>query len=123
MNACPQTTALTPEQFDRSARSPRSAVVDLRESDERVAAGVIRGSILVPRGRLEFAADPSSPQFDCRLGPDRNVLLYCNDGARSALAASTLRMLGYRSVAHLDGGLHEWSSAGFPVEAKFVSPY
>jgi rhodanese-related sulfurtransferase len=115
--------ALTPKQFALQARSPRAVVVDLREADERVAAGTIRGSALVPRGLLEFAADPSSPQHDDRLQPDREVLLYCSDGSRSALAASTLLTLGYRTVAHLEGGLEAWTRAGFPVDARFTSPY
>ena len=123
MIAIDRLSALAPAEFDRQARTPGSVVVDLREADERIASGVIRGSILIPRGLLEFAADPSSSYHDARLSPDQLILLYCTDGARSALAAQTLGTLGYRSVAHLDGGLDAWTAAGSAVDTRFVSPY
>ena len=91
-------------------------LVDLREPDERAQHGAIPGAVPAPRGMLEFWADPASayhrPEFD----PNRRVILHCASGGRSALAADTLRQLGYENVAHLDGGFAAWKAAGRPVE-------
>jgi rhodanese-related sulfurtransferase len=90
-------------------------LVDVREPWERENQGVIEGAVHVPRGMLEFYADPSSPAHVPDLSPDRRVILHCASGGRSALAAVTLAAMGYRDVAHLDGGLAAWRQAGLPV--------
>jgi rhodanese-related sulfurtransferase len=91
-------------------------LVDVREPDERAENGAIPGAVHAPRGMLEFYADPSSkyhrPEFD----PSGRVILHCAAGARSALAADTLRQMGYTNVAHLDGGFTAWKGSGQPVE-------
>ena len=90
-------------------------LVDVREQDERVRNGTILGSVHVPRGVLEFAADPTSPWHDPLLEPGRRTLLFCAVGARSALDGAALRRLGYRDVAHLAGGLDAWKREGLPL--------
>ena len=65
---------------------------------------------------LEFYADPTSPYHRLEFDPARRTILYCASGGRSALAARTLRDLGYADVAHLDGGLKAWIAAGLPTE-------
>lgn len=114
---------LSPAEFAAEAEREDAVVVDLREADERVTQGSIPGAIPIPRGMLEFRADPSSPYHDERLRPDRPVRLHCASGGRSALAAAALHSLGYRDVAHLDGGFTAWSAAGYPVTGKASSPY
>jgi len=106
---------LEPGAFADLATAPDAVIVDIREADERVE-GTIPGAIHVPRGMLEFCADPTSPYHDDRLRPDRRVLLHCASGGRSALAAATLQDMGYTDVAHLDGGITAWKDAGKPVE-------
>jgi rhodanese-related sulfurtransferase len=90
-------------------------LVDLREPEERARTGAIPNSIHAARGMLEFYADPTNayhrPEFD----PDQRTILYCASGGRSALAATTLQQLGYRDVAHLDGGIKAWLEAGKPI--------
>lgn len=90
---------------------PEVTIVDIREPAE-VASGRIPGALCVPRGLLEFKADPTSPVHDATLDPRRRMILYCASGGRSALAAVTLRELGYGDVAHLDGGFVAWTDAG-----------
>ena len=116
-------TVLTPEQFATEADNPRILVVDLREADERVTNGSIAHAIHVPRGLLEFRADPTNAGHDPRLRPDLRVLLYCSDGARSALADASLHNLGYTNVAHLQGGLVAWNAAHLPLVGRMPSPY
>lgn len=89
-------------------------LVDIREPQEQDDHGVIPGAVLAPRGMLEFWADPTSPYHREEFDPAARVILYCASGGRSALAAVTLRRLGYRA-AHLDGGLTAWKERGRPV--------
>lgn len=111
------------EDFAREARREDIVVVDLREPDERVTTGTIAGAVAIPRGMLEFRADPTSSYHDRRLGPDGRVLLHCASGGRSALAARTLAEMGYTDVAHLEGGMDAWVEAGEPVVNRATSPY
>ncbi|MBW3669778.1 MAG: rhodanese-like domain-containing protein [Actinobacteria bacterium] len=105
---------LTPDDVEREL-AEGAVVVDLRESEE-LAGGRIPGAVHVPRGMLEFRADPSSSYHDAALDPSARVILHCAAGGRSALAAATLKEMGYENVAHLDGGFGAWQSAGKPVE-------
>jgi rhodanese-related sulfurtransferase len=91
-------------------------LVDLRETSERDETGAIPGAVHVPRGLLEFKADPSSPAHHPDLNPTRRTILYCASGGRSALAAVSLTSLGYVDVAHLDGGIQAWRAAGRSTE-------
>jgi rhodanese-related sulfurtransferase len=91
-------------------------LVDLREDSERRTTDAIPGSLHVPRGMIEFKADPDAPTHLADLDPARRTILYCAAGARSALAAVTLQTLGYTDVAHLDGGMGAWLASGRPTE-------
>ena len=91
-------------------------LVDLREPAELTEAGRIPGSVHVPRGMLEFRADPTSPYHQDGFDPERRIILHCATGGRSALAAAALQDMGYNNVAHLDGGFKAWAEAGLPIE-------
>ena len=101
---------------DEEVRSGKAVLVDLRDSDERQANGSIPGAVHVPRGMLEFRADPESPYHETALDPSKRVILHCASGGRSALGAATLKQMGYQNVAHLDGGINAWKEAGRPTE-------
>lgn len=96
-------------------------VVDVVEPDEFEAAH-IPGAVNIPRGWLEFKADPTCPVYDERIAPDKPVLLSCTIGGRSALAAVALLELGYEDVTHLKGGFEAWKSTGYPVERPEAVP-
>lgn len=104
---------LTPDQV-QSEVAKGAVLVDVREDAER-AQRAIPGSLHVTRGMLEFKADPASPAHLPQLDPNRRVILHCASGGRSALAAMTLKQLGFDHVAHLDGGMGAWIAAGKPV--------
>ena len=106
---------LTPDMV--SAEAGTALLVDLREPEEIRNSGLIPGAIHAPRGMLEFYADPTSPYHRAEFNPERRTILYCASGGRSALAAETLKGLGYSNVAHLDGGLKAWQAAGMPIVA------
>ena len=93
-------------------------LIDIREPHE-FERGHIPGAVLSPRGLLEFeihglvertATDPDvTPE-------DRDIVLYCGTGGRSALAADTLDRMGYRNVRSMDGGIVAWAAAHLPVD-------
>lgn len=89
--------------------------VDVRDPGEVTASGKVAGAINVPRGMLEFRADPASPYHDPALDPERTVVLYCASGGRAALAGKALQDLGYKDVRHM-GGFKDWTAKGLPVE-------
>ncbi len=91
-------------------------VVDIREQVEREQLGVISGAVHVPRGLLEFIADPDSPMHRADFDLDRRIVLHCATGGRSALAAVALKELGFSNVAHHEPGFSGWASDGRPVE-------
>jgi len=115
---------VNPQQLQGLLESSEDLLlVDVRESSEH-EQGHIRGALLVPRGILEAAADPGYPKHLPELSSarDRNIVLYCATGGRSALAADTLQLMGFRNVSSLDGGYARWEQEGLPVakEARYV---
>ncbi len=109
-------TNLTPEQVAAELAQGDALLVDVREPEERAQNGAIPNAVHAARGMLEFYADPTSPYHRPEFDPDRRVVLHCASGGRSALAAATLKQMGYTNVAHLDGGFNAWKGAGKPVE-------
>lgn len=107
--------SLTPDDVI-AARSEGTLIVDLREEDELHVGGWIRDSVWAPRGMLEFWADPSDRRHRIEFDPERPLILYCSTGERSAMAAATLRSMGFRDVRVLEGGIEAWKRRGLPVE-------
>jgi rhodanese-related sulfurtransferase len=91
----------------------RAVALDVREPVEWEHH--IAGAVQVPRGLLEFAADPTSPRHKPELDPARRVIVYCRSGARAVLAGVTLKTLGFADVANLGGGITAWKAAGLPL--------
>jgi rhodanese-related sulfurtransferase len=107
---------LSPDQVARELDAGLALLVDIREERELVTTGSIVPSIHASRGLLEFYADPTSPMHLEEMDPGRRIILASSTGNRSALAAKTLKELGFRNVAHLEGGIRAWIDQGFPVE-------
>ncbi|TDL78356.1 sulfurtransferase [Palleronia sediminis] len=93
-------------------------VLDVREPSELESDGAIDGAVHVPRGMLEMQADPDTGKSNARLtglrGSEGRVHVLCASGARAAMAADTLRVMGYRATV-IEGGLEGWKKAGLPV--------
>ncbi len=90
--------------------------VDVREGGE-VAKGKIPGSVHVPRGVLEFIADPESPMHNEALSSEKHLVIYCASGGRSALAGKTLKEMGAGKVTNMLGGITAWREAGGDIES------
>jgi rhodanese-related sulfurtransferase len=104
---------LSPAQASTEIAAGGVVVLDVREPVEWEAH--IAGAIQVPRGVLEFVADPSSPRHREELNPASRIVVYCRSGHRAALATSSLKAMGFENVANLDGGLAGWKAAGLPT--------
>jgi rhodanese-related sulfurtransferase len=90
-------------------------VVDVRDAMEVRSTGKVAGALHVSRGVLEFQADPELPSHNKALDKAKTVIVYCASGSRSALAAKTLKDLGYAQVYN-GGGFMELAQGGVPIE-------
>lgn len=106
---------ITPAQARDMIAKGEALVVDVRDTPELAASGKVAGALHVPRGMLEFRADPASPYHDNKFAGDKTIILYCASGGRSALAGKTLKDLGYERVYNL-GAFKDWAEAGGAVE-------
>ncbi|NIP16499.1 MAG: rhodanese-like domain-containing protein, partial [Pseudomonadales bacterium] len=96
---------------DAMAEDRDLLLLDIREIQERVDLGTIPGSVHVPRGMLEFWADPASPYFRDYFQEDRRTVVFCAGGGRSVLAVKALQDMGFTNVAHLEPGFGGWKKA------------
>lgn len=91
-------------------------LLDLREIQELVDQGTIPGAKHVPRGMMEFWADPSSPYARDYFEENRRTIVFCAGGGRSVYAVKALEDMGFRNVAHLASGFGGWKAAGEEIE-------
>jgi rhodanese-related sulfurtransferase len=96
--------------------------IDIRDVRELEREGVIPGAFHAPRGMLEFWVDPASPYHKPLFGENKQFVLFCAMGWRSALATKTLQDMGLDKVAHIEGGFTAWKDAGAPVDTKPQKP-
>ena len=99
----------------RTAQSSGALMVDLRDVREIKREGKMPGSYHVPRGMLEFWIDPQSPYYNEVFGEDREFILSCASGGRSALSTKTLQDMGLPRVAHIETGFAGWKEDGMPI--------
>jgi rhodanese-related sulfurtransferase len=92
-------------------------IVDIRSHEQRVANGVVPGSLRVHRNVLEWRVDPSSGWWDERFGAfDGPLIVMCQEGYSSSMAAATLQRLGFTRATDMVGGFEAWAGAGLPTE-------
>jgi rhodanese-related sulfurtransferase len=107
---------LTPDQANR-ALDDRAFLIDIRTETQRATDGTVPGATFIPRNVLEWRLDPSSPSRDPSLAmPDALVVVMCDEGYQSSLAAATLKELGLDRATDVVGGFQAWRAAGLPVE-------
>lgn len=101
---------------DTGEETPTTVIVDIRDHRELYLKGKIPGAVHAPRGMLEFWVDPASEYHRPVFDPSRRYILYCAGGGRSALAAKTMKDMGYPRVAHLETGFEGWDAADYGIE-------
>jgi rhodanese-related sulfurtransferase len=108
---------LGPEET-RAALEAGGVLVDIRPHELRAADGYVPGSVHVPRNVLEWRCAPSSEARDPAISdPARRVVIMCDEGYQSSLAAAVLHDLGLPLATDLDGGYQAWRAAGLPVSS------
>ena len=91
-------------------------IIDIREKGELDKTGRIENSNHIPRGMLEFWLDPDGPYFKSgKLDMSKEMVLFCAGGLRSALAAKSLKEMGFENVSHIDGGFAAISQSDFKI--------
>ncbi len=91
-------------------------LIDIREINELENTGKVEGSSHIPRGMLEVYLDPNSPVFqNGQLDQNKEFILFCAGGVRSALAVKSLKDMGYQKVSHIDGGFGSISRSKFKI--------
>jgi rhodanese-related sulfurtransferase len=108
------------EAHRRLQDDPNTLVVDVRDLANRRASGMVEGAIGISSGTLPFVADTEVPEEwrDPRLQDrSRPVITVCDLGPMSAMAAKTLKDMGFENVSYLEGGTQAWKEAGFPTES------
>ena len=106
---------IAPAEVAALVADGKAVVVDVRDGTEVQASGKVKGARHVPRGLLEFKADPESPMYDPAFQREKTIVVYCASGGRSALAGKTLKDMGYADVRNL-GGFQDWANSGGAVE-------
>ena len=91
-------------------------LIDIREINELENTGRVEGASHIPRGMLEVYLDPNSPIIQNeQIDKNKELILFCAGGVRSALAVKSLKEMGYEKISHIDGGFAVMSSSGFKI--------
>ena len=104
------------EQAYQMLQDKNCNLIDIRESNEIENTGRVEGSRHIPRGMLEVYLDPNSPIFqNGQIDQNKEFVLFCAGGVRSALAAKSLKEMGYQKISHIDGGFGSIANSKFKV--------
>ena len=106
---------ISPAEAKRRADEEGALIIDIRDVRELQRLGAVPGANHSPRGMLEFWVDPSSPYAKEIFQEDREFILFCAGGMRSALAAKALQDMGLAKVSHIETGFGGWKDDGMPV--------
>ena len=91
-------------------------LIDIRDVRELEKEGRVENSVHIPRGMLEFWIDPNSQYFkEGKLDLNKEMVLFCAGGLRSALAAKSLQEMGFEKVSHIDGGFSLMKQSNFKI--------
>ena len=91
-------------------------LIDIREINELENTGKVEGASHIPRGMLEVYLDPNSPVFqNGQLDQNKEFILFCAGGVRSALAVKSLKDMGYEKISHVEGGFSTISNSSFKI--------
>ena len=115
-NALKEIKTITSEEAFEMVNKNQCNLIDIRDIRELENEGRIENSNHIPRGMLEFWLDPQSPYFkEGKLDLDKEMVLFCAGGLRSALAATTLNDMGFKKVSHIDGGFGAIKQSKFKI--------
>ena len=114
--ALDEITTISPEQALKISNNNECNLIDIRDAIELQKLGRIENSLHISRGLLEFSIHPESAFVqNNNLDLNKETVLFCAAGGRSALAVKTLKEMGFKKVSHIEGGFGSMSNSGFKV--------
>ena len=118
-DALKEIKTISPSEALQMSNDDKCNLIDIRDVRELENLGRIENSNHIPRGMLEFWMDPDSPYFkEGKIDMNTEMVLVCAGGLRSALATKSLKEMGFKNVAHVNGGFDALKKSGFKVVAK-----
>ena len=115
--ALKEVKTISPQEALQKSNNQKCNLIDIRDIRELQKEGRVLNSVHIPRGMLEFWLDPESAYFkDGKLDLEKEMVLFCAGGLRSALAAKSLKDMGFENVSHIDGGFSLMKNSGFKIE-------
>jgi len=107
---------ISPSEALQLSKENKCNLIDIRDGLELEREGRVENSHHVSRGLLEFSIHPESPYVQNEnLDLNKELVLFCAAGGRSALAAKTLKEMGFKKVSHIDGGFNLMKNSGFKI--------
>ena len=114
--ALKEVKTISTEEAHQMVSENKCNLIDIRDIRELQKEGQVEGANHIPRGMLEFWLDPESVYFkEGKLDLNKEMVLFCAGGLRSALAAKTLKDMGFDKVSHVDGGFGAIKQSKFKV--------
>jgi len=114
--ALSEVKTITANEALKLSNNDACTLIDIREKGELDKTGRIENSNHIPRGMLEFWLDPEGPYFKSgKIDINKEMVLFCAGGLRSALAAKSLKEMGFEKVSHIDGGFAAISQSDFKI--------
>ena len=114
--ALEEIVTISSEEAFKLSNEGKCNLIDIREKGELDKTGRVENSNHIPRGMLEFWLDPQGPYFQSgKLDMNKEMVLFCAGGLRSALAVKALKEMGFEKVSHIDGGFAAISQSDFKI--------
>jgi rhodanese-related sulfurtransferase len=114
--ALKEVKTITANEALKLSNDDACTLIDIREKGELDKTGRIENSNHIPRGMLEFWLDPDGPYFKSgKIDMNKEMVLFCAGGLRSALAAKSLKEMGFEKVSHIEGGFAAISQSDFKI--------
>ena len=114
--ALSEVKTITADEALNLSNEDKCTLIDIREKGELDKTGRVENSNHIPRGMLEFWLDPEGPYFKSgKIDMSKEMVLFCAGGLRSALAAKSLKEMGFEKVSHIDGGFAAISQSDFKI--------
>jgi len=114
--ALSEVKTITADEALKLFSEDKCTLIDIREKGELDKTGRIENSNHIPRGMLEFWLDPDGPYFKTgKIDMNKEMVLFCAGGLRSALAVKSLKEMGFEKVSHIDGGFAAISQSDFKI--------
>ena len=115
-NALKEIKTINTDEAYELFKSDKCNLIDIRDIRELEKEGRVENSHHIPRGMLEFWMDPQSAYFqEGKLDPNKEMILFCAGGLRSALATKSLKDMGFEKISHIDGGFSALRQSKFKI--------